>query len=173
MAHTSRMVETTVLHPGTARLVDAPGVPTRFLVEARLTQGRFCVVEHRLEARTLAAPVHTHRLEDEFGYVLEGSITALIGGETVEAVPGAMLFKPRDVPHTFWNSGDIPARILEIIAPSGFEAFFVSLASQFRADTPVDDPAMGLAMVELGRQYAVDFDLPSLAELAARHDLRF
>ena len=165
------MVETTVLYPGTGRLVDVPGIPTRFLVEARLTQGRFSVVEHRLEARTLAAPLHTHRLEDEFGYVLEGTVTALVGGETIEAGPGSMLFKPRDVPHTFW-SGDTPARILEIIAPSGFEGFFVDVASQFRPDTPGDDESMGIALVELGRKYAVDFDLPSVAELALRHGLR-
>ncbi|MFL6029167.1 MAG: cupin domain-containing protein, partial [Gaiellaceae bacterium] len=29
--------------------------------------------------------------------------------------------------HTFWNAGDEPCRILEIIAPAGFEEFFKEL----------------------------------------------
>ena len=38
------------------------------------------------------------------------------------------MFKPRDQWHTFWNAGDEPARILEIIAPAGFEGFFAKLS---------------------------------------------
>jgi len=45
----------------------------------------------------------------------------------VEAGPGDLVFKPRDQWHTFWNAGDEPCRILEIIAPAGFEDFFREL----------------------------------------------
>ena len=40
----------------------------------------------------------------------------------VEAGPGDLVFKPRAQWHTFWNAGDEPARILEIIAPAGLRA---------------------------------------------------
>ena len=43
--------------------------------------------------------------------------------------PGDLIFKPRDQWHTFWNAGDEPARLLEIIAPAGFEGFFRELVA--------------------------------------------
>jgi gentisate 1,2-dioxygenase len=45
----------------------------------------------------------------------------------VEAGPGDLVFKPRNEWHTFWNAGEEPCRILEIIAPAGFEHFFEEL----------------------------------------------
>jgi quercetin dioxygenase-like cupin family protein len=40
---------------------------------------------------------------------------------------GDLIIKPRNQWHTFWNAGDEPARILEIISPAGFERFFGEL----------------------------------------------
>ena len=77
--------------------------------------------------RALAAPLHRHTREDEYSFVLEGRMGALLGDEVVEAGPGDLVFKPRDQWHTFWNAGDEPCRILEIIAPAGFEGFFKEL----------------------------------------------
>ena len=56
-----------------------------------------------------------------------GRMGALLGDDVVEAGPGDLVFKPRDQWHTFWNAGDEPARILEIISPAGFEQFFHEL----------------------------------------------
>ena len=52
---------------------------------------------------------------------------ALLGDDVLEAGPGDLVFKPRGEWHTFWNAGDEPCRILEIIAPAGFERFFAEL----------------------------------------------
>jgi quercetin dioxygenase-like cupin family protein len=51
--------------------------------------------------------------------VLEGEIGVQIGEEVRVACPGDLVFKPRGVPHAFWNAGDTPARALEIISPAG------------------------------------------------------
>ena len=59
--------------------------------------------------RALAAPLHRHMREDEYSFVLEGRMGALLGDEVVEAGPGDLVFKPRDQWHTFWNAGDEPA----------------------------------------------------------------
>jgi len=48
---------------------------------------------------------------------IEGKMGALLGDEELVAGPGDLIFKPRNQWHTFWNAGDEPARILEIIAP--------------------------------------------------------
>ena len=80
-----------------------------------------------MSPRALAAPVHRHTREDEYSFVLEGRMGALLGDDVVEAGPGDLVHKPRDQWHTFWNAGDEPCRILEIISPAGFERFFAEL----------------------------------------------
>jgi quercetin dioxygenase-like cupin family protein len=95
------------------------------------TQGNFALVEHPIGPRALAAPMHTHRHEDEYTYVLEGEIGVQIGEEVRVARPGDLVFKPRGMPHAFWNAGDAPARALEIISPAGFERYFAELAPLF------------------------------------------
>ncbi len=62
-----------------------------------------------MSARALAAPLHRHAREDEYSYVLEGSIGALLGDYVVSGKPGDLLFKPRNQWHTFRNAGDEPA----------------------------------------------------------------
>ena len=73
----------------------------------RHDQGR--VRDHRRQARgdrvRLAegsgSPLHVHRNEDEWFYVIEGELTIWVGGEVVVAPAGSFVWGPRDVPHTF------------------------------------------------------------------------
>src|SRR5579864_8164347 len=102
-------------------------IGVRFLIDGEEAGERFSLVEHPMSARALAAPLHRHTREDEYSFVLEGRMGALLGDEVVEAGPGDLVFKPRDQWHTFWNAGDEPCRILEIISPAGFERFFEEL----------------------------------------------
>jgi mannose-6-phosphate isomerase-like protein (cupin superfamily) len=103
-------------------------IGVRFMIDGDETDQGFSLVEHPMSARALAAPLHKHNREDEYSYVLEGRMGALLGDEVLEAGPGDLVFKPRDQWHTFWNAGDVPCRILEIIAPAGFERFFEELS---------------------------------------------
>jgi mannose-6-phosphate isomerase-like protein (cupin superfamily) len=85
------------------------------------------LVEHPMSAHALAAPLYKHAREDEYSYILEGSVGALLGDNVIIGKTGDLIFKPRNQWHTFWNAGDTPARILEIISPAGFEKFFQEL----------------------------------------------
>ena len=89
--------------------------------------GGFSLVEHPVPPRHLAAPLHRHSLEDEYSFILEGHLGARLGEAVVFAGPGHLVFKPRHQWHTFWNAGDSPCRILEIISPAGFEHYFAEL----------------------------------------------
>jgi mannose-6-phosphate isomerase-like protein (cupin superfamily) len=102
-------------------------INVRFMIDGSEADERFSLVEHPMSARALAAPLHRHTREDEYSYVLEGRMGALLGDDVVEAGPGDLVFKPRNQWHTFWNAGDEPCRILEIISPAGFERFFQEL----------------------------------------------
>src|SRR3954453_12459342 len=94
-----------------------------WIIDGEDTDRGFSLVEHPMPPHALAAPLHRHNREDEYSFVLEGRMGALLGDDVVEAGGGDLVYKPRGQWHTFWNAGDEPARILEIIAPAGFEQF--------------------------------------------------
>src|ERR671911_415704 len=105
-------------------------IGVRFMIDTEETHaGGFSLVEHPMPPRALAAPLHRHSREDEYSFVLEGRMGALLGDEVAVGDPGDLIFKPRGQWHTFWSAGDTPARLLEIISPAGFEQYFAELVS--------------------------------------------
>lgn len=148
-------------------LMGPPGGPQdRFLVSAGDTEGRFAVVEHILPPRALAAPMHHHSREDEFSYIIEGEVGAILGGHEATARAGDLLFKPRGEWHTFWNAGDTPARVLEVISPAGLDDLFRSLDSL--TDWPEPE-----ALAEMAAAYGCAIDLDATMPLIERHHLVF
>jgi mannose-6-phosphate isomerase-like protein (cupin superfamily) len=117
----------TVIGPSDGKAGFLGSIGVRFMIDGEDAGGDFSLVEHPLSARALAAPLHRHTREDEYSFVLEGRMGGLLGEEVVEAGPGDLVFKPRNQWHTFWNAGEETCRILEIIAPAGFEHFFEEL----------------------------------------------
>src|SRR5947209_18435551 len=116
-----------VLGPDDGKAGSLGTIGVRFMIDGGDASERFSLVEHPMSPRALAAPLHRHTREDEYSYVLEGRLGALLGDEAVIGEPGDLVFKPRGQWHTFWNAGDQPARILELISPAGFESFFEDL----------------------------------------------
>ena len=139
----------------------------RFMIGGAESGGGFSLVEHPLSARALGAPLHRHDREDEYSYVLEGRIGALLGDQVREAGPGDLIFKPRHQWHTFWNAGDQPARILEIISPAGFEQYFVELVALGGSRTAAPE-----ALRALGQRYGLEVNPQSIPELLQRFQLR-
>ena len=85
-----------VLGPRDGRAGFLGSIGVRFMVDGEESGGGFSLVEHPMSARALAAPMHRHNREDEYSYVLEGRMGALLGDEVVEAGPGDFVFKPRN-----------------------------------------------------------------------------
>ncbi len=148
--------------------VDLGSVGVRFLVWGAESGGGFSLVEHPIPPRGLAAPLHRHAHEDEYSYVLEGRLGAMLGDDVVFADVGDLIFKPRQQWHTFWNAGDGPCRILEIISPGGFEQAFAEMASD--PEAMAGDTAAATAM---DRRYGIEADYESVARLCREHDLIF
>jgi len=151
----------------TADRADLPGLGTRYLIRSDRTGGRFALIEHTIAPRTLAAPVHTHENEDEYSYVLSGRVGVEIGDEVAEAGPGELVAKPRGIPHAFWNPGDEPARLLELISPAGFERYFEELAPHLSGSGPPDVEA--LAAIQ--QRYGLTMDFASRERLTKEHGL--
>jgi mannose-6-phosphate isomerase-like protein (cupin superfamily) len=115
-------------------MLDLGSCGVRFMIRGEESGGGFSLVEHPIPPRHLAAPMHRHSREDEYSYVLEGRLGAYLGDQVVYAESGDLVFKPRDQWHTFWNAGDTPCRILEIISPAGFEHYFEELIDQLGSE---------------------------------------
>jgi quercetin dioxygenase-like cupin family protein len=151
---------------GKAGFLGSIGV--RFMIDGEEAGERFSLVEHPMSARALAAPLHRHTREDEYSYVLQGRVGALLGDDVLVGGPGELIFKPRNQWHTFWNAGDAPARILEIISPAGFERFFAELV-ELGGLTEADPQALA----DLCARYEVEVDPDSIPGLVERFEVRF
>ena len=154
-------------HDGKAGSLGSIGV--RFMIDTEETHaGGFSLVEHPMPPRALAAPLHRHSREDEYSFVLEGRMGALLGEDVVYAEAGDLVAKPRHQWHTFFNAGDEPCRILEIIAPGGFETFFDELVDAALAGPPDLD-----WLAALGARYGLEFDFGSVPALCERFGVTF
>ena len=150
---------------GKAGFLGSIGV--RFLIDGADSGGGFSLVEHPMSPRALGAPMHRHAHEDEYSYVTEGRVGALLGEHAIEAGPGAIIFKPRNQWHTFWKAGDEPARILEIISPAGFERYFAELVALGGSSAAPPD-----ALRALGQRDSLEVDPQSIPGLLERFRLR-
>src|SRR4051812_38872226 len=145
---------------------DLPGLKNRYLIESSDTGGRFALIEHTIPPRTLAAPIHTHEREDEYSFVLSGRMGAQIGDEVVEAGPGELVFKPRAIPHAFWNPGDEETHLLELISPGDFAGYFTELSPVISAEKP--DFAK---LAEIQARYGLSMEMDSIPRLVEQHGL--
>ena len=122
-AHPGRMSQ--IIRAGEGEVLGpVAGCRDRFKVDAGRTQSRLAIVEHLLAPHSIAAPLHVHTQEDEFSFIIEGSVSLRLGDEEHVARSGDLVVKPRGQWHTFWNATDEPARILEMITPGGLEDVF-------------------------------------------------
>jgi putative ABC transport system substrate-binding protein len=72
-------------------------------------------------------PLHIHRAEDEFFYVLKGEFNFQLGDCITRAPAGSFVFIPKDTVHTFQHIGEEPGVLLGTVHPGGFEGLFQDL----------------------------------------------
>jgi mannose-6-phosphate isomerase-like protein (cupin superfamily) len=145
----------------------------RFILDGAPAEGRFSLVEHPIAPRGLAAPMHLHTREDEYSFILAGRWGFQLADTVVYAEPGDLVYKPRNVWHSFWNATDEPARLLEIISPAGFEQFFAEVAELSRTSSatgPGDAPGSP-DYPALFDKYGLQIDLDSVPRLCDAHSL--
>jgi len=109
-------------------------------------------------------PLHVHHREDEAFWVLEGELSMRCGDRRFEAGPGAFVFLPREVPHTFVVEGDRPARMLTLLTPGGGEALFVEAGGPAEdAGLPPERPTDVEALKRVSAKFGADIVGPPMA----------
>jgi hypothetical protein len=99
--------------------------------------------------------------------VLEGEVGVKIGDQEFLATTGDIIFKPRGVSHTFWNPGPRPARLLEIIAPAGFEGYFEEMDRVLGVAGPPDQEQIG----RIAEHYSLTYQMEQIPDLVAKYHL--
>jgi mannose-6-phosphate isomerase-like protein (cupin superfamily) len=142
------MANVVFLGPGEGRqLVIGTGATTLKAVGTD-TEGRFSVVEHRLEANFPGPPVHVHDHLDHAWYVVEGTVVFTVEEQLLTAPAGSFAFVPRGVAHAFANPSGGVVRFVEVDAPAGFERYFERLAEAFPAGSQLDPATVAAIQAE-------------------------
>jgi quercetin dioxygenase-like cupin family protein len=144
----------TIVRPGEGASGDLGMIGVDFKLWGSDTGGAVSVVEHPFPVGALVPP-HLHTLEDEYSIVTEGEIGFRSGDREAVLGAGGYITKPRGEMHAMWNAGNVPARMIEIISPAGFENFFREL-TELVASGPPEPSEIG----EIAQRYGLQFGQP-------------
>src|SRR5690554_3399760 len=100
--------EPAFLQPGEGESLRIVGESVRVLADGASTAGA-CFVFEETTRPGHGPPLHTHAREDEFFYVVEGSVKFVVDGRETVVRAGGAAFAPRGSAHTFCNVGDSPS----------------------------------------------------------------
>lgn len=104
-------------------------------------------------------PLHVHRREDEFFFLLEGEAEFEVAGQRSRVRAGTFIAAPRDIPHTFHNPGSTPLYMLVMVRPAGAERFFEEMSEMIPRGSP---PDIG-KLTALAQRYGIEILGPPLA----------
>jgi mannose-6-phosphate isomerase-like protein (cupin superfamily) len=147
-----------VMKRGDGRPIQVPGGEVTIKISSRDTGGEFAVFEG--QTRPLEGPpLHLHRNQDEWWFILEGEYRFEVNGQELYAGAGSAVFAPRGVPHTFQNVGTRPGRLMTTVVPGGLDLFFEEVNAA-APDGTIPDPATMLPIFE---KYGLELLGPPLA----------
>lgn len=155
----------TVIQPGAGETAAIPGFGAVYKLRSRDTGGQVAIVEHPFAVGTITPP-HRHTREDEHSIVVEGQVGFRSDADEVVLGPGGYITKPRGQTHAMWNAGPVPARIIEVITPGGFESYFRELSELLIAGGASD------AFARLAAKYGMTYEDPDwYRDVVARYGL--
>jgi len=124
-----------VVLPDQGRLLDLGNFQAVVLAAGSQTSDDLTVLQTQGEPPGFGPPLHRHRDAAEAFFVLEGEYLMFLDGEQHVCPPGAFVYVPRDVPHTFKVSSDGPGMKLNLFTPAAMLGFFEELAAAEAAGT--------------------------------------
>lgn len=125
------------LPPGAGRAYPMGRIAAVFKADGAETAGRYSVSEWWLEPRTRGPGAHAHP-EDDLFFVIEGTMSFLLGERWVDAPAGSFVLAPGGVTHDFENRGERRAGVLNFSVPGDFEASMPAIAAWFAEHPPGD-----------------------------------
>lgn len=125
--------------PGRGRAYAMGRIQAVFKADGKETNDRYSISEWWLDPWTHGPGAHHHEEDDAF-YVLEGTMSILLGDRWVDCPKGTFVMAPRGMTHDFENRTAKRAGVLNVSVPGGFEPHMPGIAEWF-ATHPAGDVA--------------------------------
>jgi quercetin dioxygenase-like cupin family protein len=97
-------------------------------------------------------PMHVHKNEDEWFYLIRGEVTFHVGGQSHLGTAGAFVSFPRGIAHTF-TVESTSAHFIVLNTPGGFERMF-EMAPKNNEEAARAMQAVGIEIVGPNPRYA-------------------
>lgn len=123
------------LAPGDGRSYPMGRISAVFKADGDETQGTYSISEWWLEPHTQGPGAHSHPEDDVF-YVLEGTMSFLVGDSWIDAPKGSFVLAPGGITHDFQNRSSSRAGVLNFSTPGNFEEEMPAIAEWFTANPP-------------------------------------
>ena len=139
MAKRARASRRAGLHvePAGGRVYAMGPVRAVFKADGAETGGQYSISEWWLDPYTKGPGAHAHPEDDVF-YVLEGTMSFLVGDRWIDARKGSFVLAPGGTTHSFENRTSEPVGMLNVSVPGDFEPEMEGIAEWFRARSPED-----------------------------------
>jgi quercetin dioxygenase-like cupin family protein len=136
-------------------LAGTPGDTYEIAITSEMTGGA-CMVMHTTIAPGGGPPLHVHHEEDEWFYVIEGTMRFWVGGRVFDAAAGTFVFGPREIAHTWKNCTHGRVLMLVGMTPGKLEQFFRDFAALNADGSVPPDAELVRRILDLAPQYALD-----------------
>lgn len=123
---------TIFLSPGEGRYYNLGKMQALFKADEDETREQFCISEWWLEPYTDGPGPHLHEQNQDIFYVLEGTMSILLGKAWVSATKGSFILIPENTIHDFRNKADSRSGLLNFFIPGGFERHMPAVVEWFK-----------------------------------------
>lgn len=124
-----------LLSPGEGRRYSMGGITALFKADGAESNGQYSISEWWLEPFTQGPGAHSHDEDDVF-FVIEGTMSFLIGDQWTDAPTGSFVLAPAGLTHDFENRSAQRAGVLNFSAPGNFEQNMPNIVSWFEEHPP-------------------------------------
>ena len=125
------------LAPGEGRCYEMGRIGAVFKADEKETAGKYSISEWWLEPNTQGPGAHSHDEDDVF-YVLEGTMSFLLGDKWIDATKGSFVLAAGGTTHDFQNRSSSRAGVLNISVPGDFEGNMPAIVGWFAEHPPQD-----------------------------------
>lgn len=126
--------EPVILSPGAGRAYPMGRIGAVFKADEEETGRAYSVSEWWLDPNTKGPGAHAHE-EDDLFYVIEGTMSILVGDRWIDAPRGSFVLVPGGVTHDFENRTDARAGVLNFYT-GVFEPDMSGIAAWFAEHPP-------------------------------------
>ncbi|NJO20958.1 MAG: cupin domain-containing protein [Spirulinaceae cyanobacterium RM2_2_10] len=120
-----------ILPVGEGRTYECGPMRAVFKADGAETCNRYSVSEWTVAPHGQGSGPHMHDQSDELFFVTDGTMAVRVGDDWIDAARGTFLRIPAGVIHDFENRTAVPAAVLNIFLPGGFEHLMPSIVDWF------------------------------------------